>query len=496
MEILRQFTTVWNEFMLVYFVVLNLVSTLLLVLGWRGLSDYVRRRPMLDYRTISESEMTLPISIIVPAFNEESMLVESVRAMLRVRYPHVEVVVVNDGSADGTLARLIEAFDLVEVERVPRARLATSPVRGVYASPLEPNITVVDKVNGGKADAINAGLVYARYPLFCSVDADTMIDDGALVRLARPFQVQPETVGCGGVVRIVNGSTVQDSQVVEVRTPRRLLVNIQIVEYLRAFLAGRVGWSRLGGLLIISGAFGLFRREVVVDAGGYDRDTVGEDAELVVRLHRFCRDRRQPYRIVFVADPVCWTEAPGTLRLLNRQRDRWHRGLVQTLFKHRGMIGRRRYGVIGLVSMPYFILFEALGPAIELVGYATMALSFGFGWSSLPFALGFVALALAYGLVLSFGALLVEEHAFRRYRSWRCLGRLCVAALVENFGYRQLGAYVRAKALVTMARGRRRTWGEMTRTGYTVLPPDVPVGSATAPALVARSDAGLERDAA
>jgi cellulose synthase/poly-beta-1,6-N-acetylglucosamine synthase-like glycosyltransferase len=457
--------------MLGYFVVLNAVYTLLVVLGWRGISDYVRRRGVIDYSTIEASELTTPISIIVPAFDEEPVIVESVRAMLRARYPRLEVVVVNDGSRDGTLAALQAAFSLVAVERVPRARLASAPVRGVYVSPLEPDLLVIDKDNGGKADSINTGLCYARYPLFCTVDSDTLIDDDALVRLVRPFQVHPETVACGGVVRIVNGSTLVGSHVAQVATPRNPLVNIQIVEYLRAFLAGRVGWSRLNALLIISGAFGLFRRQTVIDAGGYDPTTVGEDAELVVRLHRHCRERGQPYRVVFVADPVCWTEAPTSLRVLSRQRNRWHRGLLETLWRHRAMIGRRRYGAIGLFAMPYFLVFEALGPLIELAGYVIFGTSIAMGWVSPLVSLAFIGLAFLYGLLLSFGALLIEEHAFRRYRSWRCTARLALAAVLENIVYRQLSTIVRARAFLTLlSRTKKRDWGEMQRKGYAHAP--------------------------
>jgi cellulose synthase/poly-beta-1,6-N-acetylglucosamine synthase-like glycosyltransferase len=326
---------------------------------------------------------------------------------------------------------------------------------------------VIDKANGGKADSINAGLRYARYPLFCTIDADTMVDDDAFIRLVAPFQRNPETVACGGIVRIVNGSTVRGSHVVDVRMPGRLLLDIQVVEYLRAFLTGRTGWSRMGALLIISGAFGVFRRDMVVAAGGYDPTTVGEDAELVVRLHRYCRDRGIPYRVVCLADPVCWTEAPDSLRVLCRQRARWHRGLIETLLRHRGMVGRPRYGLVGMFALPYFVIFEAVGPLIEVFGFAVAVPSLVFGAIDVWMALLLLGLSLTYGLVLSFGALLAEGHAFRRYRRWSDLRRMMFASIIENFGYRQLGTLVRAWAWIAVLRKRRHSWGEMTRTGYT-----------------------------
>jgi cellulose synthase/poly-beta-1,6-N-acetylglucosamine synthase-like glycosyltransferase len=456
-----------NLVTIAYFAALNLIYTVLMVLGLRTVTTYVRRRPLMDIERISQSELTTPISIVIPAFDEGPVIVDSVKAMLDSGYPQLEVLVVNDGSGDDTLQRLQAAYALVEVERVPRCELPTESVRALHACPFDDRLLVVDKVNGGKADAINAGLRFARYPLFCTMDADTIVDGDAFARLVRPFQAHPETVACGGIVRIANGCSVRGGRVEDVRAPRGFLANVQVMEYLRAFLCGRTGWSRLGALLVISGAFGLFRRDIVVEAGGYDTTTVGEDAEIVVRLHRYCREHGRPYRVVFLADPVCWTEAPADFRSLCRQRNRWHRGLVETLWRHRAMLLRPRYGVVGLVALPYFVLFEAIGPIIEIVGTLSVILALGLGRLDPHVALLFFALALSYGLVLSFGALLAEEHAFRRYRRWRCLARLAAAAVLENFGYRQFLSLVRVWSIVTLARRRgRRDWGQMSRVGF------------------------------
>lgn len=462
---LRELLFVVSVALLAYMAALNLNYTALLVIGWREIREYVRRRPLRDYRTVAESELSTPVSILLPAYDEAPVIVDSVRSLLASGYRELEVVVVNDGSRDGTLEALLEAFSMVPVERVPRARLVTAPIHGVYRSPQEKRLVVVDKDNGGKADALNAGLCYARFPLFCAVDSDTILERDALARLVWQFQYEPSTVAVGGIVRIANGSTVEGSSVTDVRTPRRLLVNLQIVEYLRAFLTGRTGWSRLGMLLIVSGAFGLFRREVVIEAGGYDTETVGEDAELVFRLHRFCRERRRPYRISFIADPVCWTEAPADRRALARQRDRWQRGLIQSMWKHRDMIGRRRYGAVGTVALPYFLVFEAIGPLVEIVGYAVVPASWAVGALDAWMALLFMLLAGTYGLILSFGALRIEERAFQRYARWSCLARLMLAAVVENFGYRQWITWIRARAYWTLLRGGH-SWGDMIRTGF------------------------------
>jgi cellulose synthase/poly-beta-1,6-N-acetylglucosamine synthase-like glycosyltransferase len=448
-----------------YLLALTLVYQVLLVIGWRAVNDYVRRRPLRDYGFVARSPMTLPVSILAPAYNEAPVIAPALRALLESQFGQFEIIVVNDGSSDSTLAVLREEFRLVEVERVPGAALRTRPVRAVYASRTEPRMTVIDKVNGGKADSLNAGIRYARYPLFCAIDADTMLDPGALARLVWEFQAYPETVAVGGIVRVVNGSVVRDGRLVRVRTPRTLVESLQVLEYLRAFLAGRIGWSRLGMLLIVSGAFGLFRRDAVIAAGGYDTGTVGEDAELVLRLHCHRRERGQPCRITFFPDPICWTEAPSSLRVLVRQRDRWQRGLIEMLWRHRVTFANARYGRIGLLAVPYYVIFEMIGPVIEALGYVVVALTAALGLLSPPVTALILGLAVSYGLVLSFGAVLLEERAFRRYPGGRDLARLLMVAVLENLGYRQLMVLVRARAWWTLLRGRGG-WGEMTRTGF------------------------------
>ncbi len=450
---------------IVYFTAINLAYTVLLLLGSGQVTEWVRRRPLRDFRSVADSPLSLPVTVLVPAYDEEPVIVHSVRSLLASDYRELQVMVINDGSKDGTMDALREAFDLVQVERVPRAKLPSAPVRAVYASPHDDRLLVIDKENGGKADALNCGIRYAAYPLFCAIDSDTMLDPAALARLVWSFQAEPETVATGGIVRIVNGSLLEDGRLRQVRTPRSVLVNVQIVEYLRAFLAGRAGWSRINMLLIISGAFGLFRRETVVEAGGYDTTTVGEDAELIVRLHRHCREQERRYKITFVADPICWTEAPSTRDALRRQRDRWQRGLLETLWRHRGMLLRPRYGGIGMVAMPFFLVFEALGPVVEICGLAYCVAGLVFGWVDPGVAALVFALAFTYGLVLSFGALLIEGRAFARYPGWHDLRRLMVAAIIENFGYRQWLALVRTWALWTVLRPGTG-WGEMARVGF------------------------------
>ena len=452
-----------------YFILLNTTYLALILVAAAEFARHLRRASYAGLDRAFASPLTPPVSVLVPAHNEEAGIVESVHAILGLRYPEFEVVVIEDGSTDGTFERLRRAFDLVPVPRVLAADVPTAgEVLSTHVARDGRQLTVLRKVSvGTKTDALNVGINAARYPLLCMVDADAVLDSDALLRVAKPFVDDPwRVVASGGVVRAVNGCRVERGRVVEVRMPRNWLVRIQVLEYLRAFLLGRTGWSRLDSLLIISGAFGLFRRDVVVEVGGLDPATLGEDAELVVRLHRHLRTARRDYRLIFVADPVCWTEIPATLSVLSRQRRRWARGLAELLWKHRAMVGNPRYGRIGLLGMPYYVAFEALAPVVELGGLLAVAGGLLAGVVDWTFGALFILVAIGYGVFLSLAALAVEEFAFHRYPRWRDLGVAIVAALLENLGYRQLHAWWRLRGLIAMIRGRPATWGVMTRSGF------------------------------
>jgi cellulose synthase/poly-beta-1,6-N-acetylglucosamine synthase-like glycosyltransferase len=328
---------------LAYFAALNVVYLAFTAIAWRDLNRHLRARGHAPDDEIFSSPVTPPVSVLVPAFDEELTIVESVRSLLALRYPLHEVIVVNDGSSDATLERLREAFDLVPVRKALRVLLPTAPIRGVYVSRRHHHLWVVDKENGGKADALNAAVNASRYPYVLAIDADAILEEDSLLRVVRPVVAEPDVVvATGGIVRIANGCRIDHGRVYDVRLPQSRLATLQVLEYFRAFLIGRVGWSRMNALLIISGAFGLFRRSLVETVGGYSSDTVGEDIELVVRLHRHLRERGERYRIEFVPDPVCWTEAPETMGQLSRQRRRWHRGLGETLWRHRRVAANGR----------------------------------------------------------------------------------------------------------------------------------------------------------
>jgi cellulose synthase/poly-beta-1,6-N-acetylglucosamine synthase-like glycosyltransferase len=410
------------------------------------------------------SHLQMPVSLIVPAYNEEATIVSSVRALLQLRYQRYEVIVVNDGSRDGTLAELIREFTLDPFPEAYHVQVPTKPVRRIYRSRTHPNLRVIDKENGGgKADACNAGLNAARYPLVYCGDADSVLDPGSLERVVLPFIEDSRTVACGGTVRIVNGCSVRGGFLERIGLPRNPLALVQIVEYLRAFLGGRMGWSPMNGLLIVSGAFGIFRRQTLIDVGGWRADIIGEDMELIMRLHRVLSARGQPYRISFVPDPVVWTEAPEDLASLRKQRKRWQRGLAESLWANRSLLFARGSGVAGWIAMPFFVIFELFGPLIEVSGYLIMATTAALGLLSLESFAAFMAVSVGLGMLLSTSALLLEELSFHVYPRGRDMLVLSLLAIVENLGYRQLNAFWRLQALFGWFARREVTWGAMRR---------------------------------
>jgi cellulose synthase/poly-beta-1,6-N-acetylglucosamine synthase-like glycosyltransferase len=417
-------------------------------------------------------EQVLPaVSIISPAYNEEASIVESVSSLLTLRYPDFEVIVVNDGSLDGTLRRLIGHFQLERADLFVHRYLATERIRGIYASKRYPELVVVDKANGGKADSLNAGINVARKEYFAGIDADSMLERDALLKLASKFLASDqEVVAAGGNILPVNGSTVRMGDLVRTRIPRRAIARFQTIEYIRAFMAGRVGWAELKALLIISGAFGLFHRRRVVDAHGYLtrsehylKDTVGEDMELVVRLTRGLRENATPFAVQYAYDANCWTEVPERMKVLSRQRDRWQRGLLDILSFHSRMIGNPRYGPTGLIGFPYFLLFEVLGPWFEIEGHLVLIASLALGAIGLPLFLLLFTATVLLGLLVSIISLIIAENR-RDYFPLRDKLLLLLYVLLENFGFRQLMSVLRVRGFLRLL-ARVGGWGQMERRG-------------------------------
>ncbi|HET7813998.1 MAG TPA: glycosyltransferase [Candidatus Baltobacteraceae bacterium] len=467
-SVLREFFAIFSWFVLAYTVFINITYYLNTILAFFAVRKHLRTRSRERLEQIFNSRLVPPISVILTAYNEEATIVDSVRGILRQLYSQYEVIVVNDGSKDGTLQQLIESFSMERVEKTYDESIPTQPVRGVYASYEYPRLIVVDKENGGcKADASNAGINAANYPLFCAADADSLLEEDALLQLVLPMLERLDFVpATGGVVRAANGSNVQRGTLFNIGLGKRPIEVFQVIEYLRAFLTGRTAQSVQNIMLIVSGAFGLFNKALVKTIGGYNKDSLGEDFELVVRMAKHLHGLKTPFSVVFVPQTVCWTMVPHDWTTLGKQRARWHRGLMQTLQWHANMVLNPAYGRTGVLGMGYFLLVEALGPCIELLGYLVFPISVVIGAINLPSALLFFLISVFGGVFLSLSALLLEEVSFHRYSKWDEIERLAIYAFLENFGYRQLTLWWRTKGLWNYMTGKKHAWGSMARQSF------------------------------
>ena len=456
----------FNYFVGAYFGVMNTILAILLAASLVAILRHIQRIKYSPIKDFHASPHTPPISVLIPVYNEEKVVARSVTAALAADYPLFEVIVINDGSLDDTFAILTEKFQLKKIDRVYREFLKTKNVKGFYVSEKTPNLLVIDKERGGKSDALNCGINASRSPYFCSVDADSLLEKDALIRIMSPvIESSVPVVACGGVVRVLNGVKLKDEITIqEIDLPDYRVILFQIVEYIRGFMFGRVGWNTLNSLLILSGAFSLFHKQTVIDAGGFKVGNVSEDMEMIVRLHRHKLTQGKPYRIRFVSDPICWTEVPETMKMLARQRRRWHGGLIQSICENREMLFNLKFGTIGMVIMPYYVLFEIIGPLVEVTGYFVVFLSYIVGIIDVRFLMLFLTLAILYGVFLSTAGIFLEELTYRRYPKWRHLFRLLLYGVLENFGYRQINSVWRFQALIRYLCGNRE-WEHVPKKG-------------------------------
>ncbi len=450
----------WFEyFILIYFAVLVLIYAFSAIIGLRSIIVYSRELSPLALKDLVDHDYYKPVSILVPAYNEQDTIVDNLASMLALRYPQFEVIVAVDGATDDTLERLVDGFDLEEEEQIYRRSIDTEHVTRIFRSLRSPHLVVAEKLNGGRADAINAALNLAQYPLVCVVDADSLLSPEALARVSRLFVQDDSLIAVGGSLRPLNGAVVEDGAVVNLEAPRTWVERMQVLEYARAFFIARAAWSRLGSLMIISGAFGLFRRDAAIEAGGWIRGFVADDMEMVIKLHRHFRDIGQRYRITFTPDPVCWTDVPSRFRDLRAQRCMWERGLLEVLMHHKSMLFNPRYGRVGLVGIPYLWVFETGATVVETLGYLVILITLAFGILNVPFMLLFFALSILFGVLFSELGMSVQTLLLVRHQRPRDRFLLFVAAFAEYLGMRQVIVFSRAISLFQVKSRRGQYWG-------------------------------------
>jgi cellulose synthase/poly-beta-1,6-N-acetylglucosamine synthase-like glycosyltransferase len=434
------------------------------------LRKYLRKNSYVDYNSIVSSPLAPSLSVIAPAYNESRSIVDNIRTLLSLYYNNYEVVVINDGSSDDTLEKIIEAYELEKVNYYFDYRLPCERIRGVYKSKNRSfkRLTVIDKVNGGKADTLNAGLNVCRNDLVVSIDADSIMEPDALLKLVKPFMEAKEkrVIGAGGVIRIANSCEISGGHINKINLPKQFLPRAQVMEYTRAFLMGRMAWSELDGLLLISGALGMFDREIVIQAGGYSTKTVGEDMELVVRIRRYMADNGLDYDVVYIPDPLCWTEVPANWKILARQRSRWTRGTMETLYTHRKLFLNRKYGKLGMLGYPYWLVFEYLAPIIEFLGilwFFFLVVTSKLNW---PFFLLLTGFVYFFAVSLSIYAVLFEEITFHKYERRRDVLRLVGTAFLEPLFYHPMVMLMSIKGNLDKL-FNKKSWGKMERKGFT-----------------------------
>lgn len=452
-----------------YGLILMVLYILFAVSSQRVIKKYLRRTRYVNFYKLSESKYAPYISIIAPAYNESATVVDNVKSLLHLHYVNYEVVLVNDGSTDDTLEKLIREFSLVQVNFYFENKLPTKPVRGIYKSTINAykNLIVVDKENGGKSDALNTGINLCSHDLIICMDTDSLVEHDALIRLIKPFleQRDKKIIASGGVIRIANQCEVVEGRLVRVKMPEKGLAFYQLLEYLRAFLLGRVTWADWDGLLLISGAFGMFDKPTVIAAGGYSTNTVGEDLELVVRMRRFLRKKKIKYHVGFIPDPLCWTEVPSTARVFFRQRSRWTRGTIETIRDHIGLFFNPRYKVMGLFSFPYWVFYEWLAPIIEMTGIIVTIILILLNRINWPFFLLLFLSCYFFALIFTTFSVLTDMKYFRIYKEKTTIRRLLYYIFTEPLFYHPMVVLAGIKGNIDFLLGRK-SWGRMTRKGF------------------------------
>lgn len=462
-----------SYFILIYFFLLNASYMILFFIAYFGILKYKKNLRMNDYMTVYHSKLTPPISLIVPAYNEEATIITNLKAFLNeFDYPEYEVIVVNDGSVDKTLQLILDEFKCHPYDYPVRPLIKTSPIKNIYRSSLDKKLIVVDKINGkGKSDANNAGINVARYPYFGCIDADTILEPSSFLKLMVPIVNSTENIiAAGGIVGAINGCTIVNNRIVDVSFPTNYLAKYQVLEYLRSFLYGRYAWNLINAMPLISGAFGLFKKDAVVKVGGYhssintedEKGAIGEDIDLTLRLHRYHLENNIPYNILYVPDPLSWTQVPEDFASLNGQRARWHKGLTQSLIKNKDMFFNKKYKKLGVITLPYYFIFEFLAPIIEFYGYISFPILFFTKKIDIKTFILFLLIVFGFGLLVSVFAVFLEVITFNRYKKGKDLFKLFFCAFTENIGYKQLTLYFRIDGLIQYI-FKNDSWGTMKR---------------------------------
>lgn len=470
-SILEITVIIFNSLFFIFTIFAIASYTILAIISAFETVEYMKKNSFVNYNEILSSTISPSISIIAPAFNESLSIIENARSLLSSHYANYDVIIVNDGSTDDSLEKLINAYSLVKIDLLINEKLPTKPIRnGVYKStnPAFEKLTVVDKENGGKADALNMGLNISKNCYVLCIDVDCLLLEDALQKMIKPFlEVSDEKIiATGGVLRVANSCSIKDGKLLDINLPNKMIERAQILEYLRAFLLGRMAWSRLNGLLVISGAFGMFDKKVVIEVGGYDTNTVGEDMELIVRMRKYMEDRKEKYRVGYIPDPLCWTEAPDTYKTFISQRNRWTRGTIETLRKYRKVGFNPKYGALGLLSYPYWFFFERLAPIIEVLGILYFIFLIVLDEVRWDYAFVFISAAYLFTVLFTILAIFSEELTYHQYKKKGTGIKLLITSFLEPFISHPFILYAAITGNLNYYLKKEKGWGKMIRRGF------------------------------
>ncbi|WP_299215085.1 glycosyltransferase [uncultured Dokdonia sp.] len=461
-----------DYFFLVYGIALFICYFFLILFAIAAIHKNKKRSLFLNENDMKGAIDLPSISLIAPAYNEGKSIIINVYSLLSIQYPYYELIIVNDGSKDDSLQQLIAEFKL-EIAPFYQSdqHIQHATVIGIYKStdPKYKHLTIINKQNGGRADALNCGIAYAKTNLVLCTDADCIIEQDALLKMVRPYleELDKEIIACGGAIGIANDSIIENGILKELKIPKSILARIQVVEYIRAFLLGRMAWHHIDGLMLVSGAFGLYPRSRVLEVGGFDKNTVGEDLELCIRLRSHMEQLREPYEVVYIPETLCWTEAPSTRKVYITQRDRWARGLWETIKKHRQLFFNPKYRTMGMLFFPYWVFFELGAPIVEFLGLICLIVLTVFGLINWPVAIALFVVVYLIGCIFSTAAILLYTVNFKHYAKGSMVIKLLLAAYLESFISHPIMLYAEIKGYFKKIFGIKSTWGTMTRKGFT-----------------------------
>ncbi|WP_024615670.1 glycosyltransferase family 2 protein [Clostridium sp. Ade.TY] len=454
-----------NILFMYYIFIYSIIFFISTIYSMVNLNNHIYKKRYKNIIKIEKENNYPPISILVPAYNEEKSILNCIKSLLKLDYPIFEIIIISDGSTDKTVEKIITEFGLKKVKRPIRKLIRSKEIINIYENKDEVKITLIDKLNGGKADALNTGINASKYPYFVSLDADSMLNYDSLKNIIEPIIEDDRTIAVGGNIKVSNSAVIDNGEIKRIKTPKKAIVIFQLIEYYRVFLTNRVWFNRFNGNLIVSGAFGLFKKQSVVNVGGYSLGCIGEDMDLIIKLHSFYRKNKRKYKIQYNPNAICWSEAPERYKDLKNQRKRWHTGLMQSLLGHKYIFLNIRYGIVGIFSFMYYFIYEMLSCIIEILGLIVIILSYSIGIINWDFFKTFMFMYIIYSTIISISAIILERYMFKSLMSIKTTLVFILFSIIECFGYRQLCSLYRILGVISYKR-KKFEWNKIQRIDY------------------------------